>query len=111
MKKNLILPIVAFFLSCNSEPKYTNCIETTFNLNQESVNKVVQSDTTKGNYTIEIANEIKINGFDKGILLNDQSGYSVTNKMSGDTLIIQHLPSKNTPSNVLKFGSEYKFYN
>lgn len=111
MKKLLILPLMAFFLSCNSEPKYTNCIETTFNLNKEAINKVVEIDTTKGNYTIEIANEIKINGFDEQIILNDEGSYQATNKMSGDTLIIQHLPTENTPSNVLKYGSEYKFYN
>lgn len=111
MKKILILPIVAFFLSCNSEPKYANCIETTFNLNKEAANKVVGIETTKGNYTIEIANEIKINGFDEETILKEENGYSVTNEMSGDTLIIRYLPTENTPSDVLKFGSEYKFYN
>lgn len=111
MKKILILPIVAFFLSCNSEPKYANCIETTFNFNKEAASKVVQIDTTKGNYTIEIANEIKINGLKEELILDQNNGYSVTNEMSGDTLIIKHLPTENTPSNVLKFGSEYKFYN
>lgn len=111
MKKILILPIVAFFLSCNSEPKYANCIETTFNLNKEAANKVVGIDITKGNYTIEIANEIKINGLKEALILDQNNGYSVTNEMSGDTLIIKHLPTENTPSNVLKFGSEYKFYN
>lgn len=111
MKKLLILPLMAFFLSCNSESKYTNCIETTFNLNKEAINKVVEIDTTKGNYTIEITNEIKINGFDKETILKEENGYSVTNKISGDTLTIQHLPTENTPSNVLKYGSEYKFYN
>ena len=111
MRKTLILPVIAFFLSCNKATEYTNCTKTTFNLNQEAISKVIEIDTTKGNYTIEIAKEIKINGFEKEIILNDEGGYLPTSKMSGDTLIIRHLPTENTPSDVLKYGSEYKFYN
>jgi len=111
MKKILALPLLAFLLSCNSGTQYTNCTETTFNFNKEAANKVVGIETTKGNYTVETANGVTINGLKEALILDENNGYSVINKMSGDTLIIQHFPTENTPSEVLKFGSEYKFYN
>ena len=111
MKKILALSITTLLLSCNSGTQYTNCTETTFNFDKEAAKRVVETNTTKGTYTIETANEVTINGLKEALVLDENNGYSVINKMSGDTLIIQHFPTENTPSNVLKFGSEYKFYN
>lgn len=112
--KKIILTVALFttLFSCNdSKPTYTNCIETSYNFNKEANNRVLSIDTLKGNFAVEIANDIKITGFSKELILNTENEYSLTNKKSGDTLIIQNLPTENTPSNVLKFGTEYKFYN
>jgi PDZ domain-containing secreted protein len=114
MRKTIILAAVIMFISCNNSANtYTKCIETSYNLNKETIDKVISINKTDGGFTVEILNNtIKIvdkNG--KETLLNDDNGYSVTNKMIGDTLVIGYLPTENTPSNVLKYGSEYKFYN
>lgn len=111
MKKILVLPILALLLSCNSETQYTNCAQTTFNFNKEATSKWVETEKTKGTYLIEMAKDVKIMGLKEDLILDENNGYLVTNKMSGDTLIIQHFPTENTPSEVLKFGTEYKFYN
>ncbi len=105
---------MALFLSCsNSEPTYTNCIQSTFNFNNEAANRLLESDKKEGRFTIELSsNLVKITD-EKGNIkvLNTDKGYTVTNKKSGDTLVVEHLPTENTPSEILKFGSEYKFYN
>lgn len=111
MKKILALPILAFLLSCNSGTQYVNCTETSFNFNKDAMNEVVEVKKTKGNYTINSGTETNIIGFENETILKEDLGYSVTNKMNGDTLVIQHFPTENTPSNVLKYGTEYKFYN
>ncbi|WP_268848126.1 hypothetical protein [Flavobacterium aestivum] len=114
MKKILAISVTTLFLSCNNSGKtYTKCIETSYNLNKEAIDKVISVNKTDGGFTVEIVNNtIKIvdkNG--KETLLNDDNGYSVANKMIGDTLVIESLPTEATPSNILKYGNEYKFYN
>lgn len=111
--KKILLAISALFLSCNSKPAFTKCIETTYNLNKEAKNRIVGSETKEGNYTIEVTEAtIKItDNTGKETVLNNDNGYSLTNKKSGDTLVIENLPTENTPSEILKFGVEYKFYN
>ena len=111
MKRILPLSIIAFLYSCNTESSYTKCIETTFNFNDEAKNKVVSVDTPEGNFTIKTASEISIIGFDKDVVLDTKNGYLPKQETKGDTLIIQYFPTEYTPSNVLKFGTEYKFYN
>lgn len=114
MKKVLFIAVSAMFLSCNeSKPTYINCIETTYNLNKEAKEKVVGIDKTKGSFKVEITEGIiKItDDKSKETVLNNDNAYSLTNKKSGDTLIIEHIPTENTPAEILKFGSEYKFYN
>lgn len=114
MKKILFVAASALLLSCNnSKPTYTKCIETSYNLNKEAIDKVIGINKTEGGFTVEITkNIIKIiDNKGKETLLNDNNGYSVTNKMIGDTLVIQNLPTESTPLNILKYGNEYKFYN
>jgi hypothetical protein len=110
MKKILTLSIMACFLSCDTESSYTKCIETTFNFNDEAKNKVVSVDTIEGNFTIKTASEVSIIGFDKEVVLDAKNGYLPKQERKGDTLIIQYFPTEYTPSNVLKFGTQYKFY-
>lgn len=114
MKKILFLAASALFLSCNnSKPSYTKCIETTYNFNKEAKNRLIGSDNTEGIFAVEIIeNTIKItNTTGKETVLNSDNGYSLTNKKSGDTLVIEHLPTEATPAETLKFGTTYKFYN
>ncbi|OWP76856.1 hypothetical protein [Flavobacterium oreochromis] len=114
MKKLLFIVASALFSSCkDSKPTYTKCVETTYNFNKEATNKVVGTDTKEGGFTVEISAEsIKItDNTGKETVLNSDNGYSLTNKKSGDTLVIENLPTDNTPSEVLKFGTTYKFYN
>ena len=40
----------------------------------------------------------------------EQHGYKLSNSMSGDTLILKHMPTNATPDEILKYGIEYKFY-
>jgi hypothetical protein len=110
MKKILTLAIVTCFLSCDKEISYNKCIETTFNFNDETKNKVTSVDTVEGNFIIKTASEISIIGFDKKVVLNTKNGYLPSQEIKGDTLIIKYFPTEYTPSNVLKFGTEYKFY-
>lgn len=133
MKKTLILPIVAFFLSCNSKPTYTKMVETTYNFNKMAGNAILKTDTIKsdfieadkngstfiyddnGDYIINVSanpNKIEIvESETKGSKWLEERGFKITNEKIGDTLVIRYFPTKNTPSNILKFGTEYKFYN
>jgi hypothetical protein len=115
MKKISLLVALALFLSCNeSKPIYSKCIEIGYNFNKEAANEIMSVDTLNGTFNVEISSElVKItdqNG-KENVLKNNDTGFLVTNKMVGDTLVIQYFPTAKTPSNVLKFGSEYKFYN
>lgn len=130
MKKTLALPILALLASCTTQPNYTKMVVKSYNFNKYAANLVMSSDTTSGSYieadkdgtvfvyddntdfilnasdtTIEIA-ESKT----KGNKWVEERGFEVTHKKKGDTLIIQYFPTDKTPDNVLKFGSEYKFY-
>lgn len=114
MKKLLFIAASALFSSCkDSKPTYTKCIETTYNYNKEAVNKIVGNDTKAGEFTIEItAESIRIiDNTGKETVLNSDNGYSLTNQKSGDTLVVENLPTEKTPSEILKFGTTYKFYN
>jgi hypothetical protein len=114
MKKLLFIAASALFSSCkHSKHTYTKCIETTYNYNKEAVNKVVGNDIKEGEFTIEInAKSIRItDNTGKETVLNSDKGYLLTSKKSGDTLVVENLPTEKTPSDVLKFGTTYRFYN
>lgn len=114
MKKTLFISTMALLLSCsNSETKYTKCVETSFNFNKQSANKIVGTEKKEGSFKIELGNDLIKIIDEKGESreFNTNNGYSLTHKKSGDTLIIQNLPTESTPSEILKFGFEYKFYN
>lgn len=114
MKKIAVLPILALLLSCNNTKQtYTRCIETTYNFHKEAINKVIGCDSTEGSFTVEITNDVIkiIDNKGKERLLNKNDGYSLINKKHGDTLVIENLPTENTPLEVLSYGFEYKFYN
>jgi hypothetical protein len=113
MKKILFIAASALFLSCNdSKPIYTKCIETTYNLNKEAINKIIEVNKKEGHFTVEVnADLIKItDDTGKETVLNNDKGYSLTSKKIGDTLVVENLPTETTPSEVLKYGSQYKFY-
>lgn len=135
MKKILFTTLSsALFLSCtNSKPTYTKMIETSYNFNQNASNPIMSSDTLKGEYSevnkegnifiFENNSDFMINVSEGNTLLEVvesktkgskfiiQNGFEITNKKAGDTLIIQYLPTKDTPASVLKFGIEFKLYN
>lgn len=134
MKKILILPMMAFFLSCNNtKPTYTRMIETSYNFNESAANLIMETDTFSGEYSeikkdgntfiYENNTDFMINVSQDNTLLEVvesttkgnkfllQNGFEITNKKAGDTLIIQYFPTENTPSSVLKFGIEFKLYN
>jgi len=135
MKKLLVLPTLALIVSCSSKPSYTKMVETTYNFNSSAVNLILESDSitsdfveiVKGDTTFvmdldgkfimkllknSVPNTIEmINTQGVGSKIVEERGFKISNKKVGDTLIIQYFPSKETPLNVLKFGTEYKFYN
>lgn len=131
MKKVLALPLMALLLSCSSKPNYTKMVETTYNFNNMAASLIMESDTIVGSY-IEAdkdgatfiyennsdfilkasTNSIEImESKEKGNKLIEDRGFEITNKKVGDTLIIQYFPTESTPASVLKFGTEYKFFN
>lgn len=114
MKKILFLSTLASFLSCNNtKPTFLNCSETTYNYNKEAADRIIGTDIKKGSFSVEVSDTfVKIidqNG--KENVLKNDNGYSLTNKKVGDTLVIEHLPTEQTPEEILKFGTTYKFYN
>lgn len=113
MKKIALLSFLASILSCNSnQPSYKKCTETTFNFNNQASSKVVSSDNKEGSFIVEQSeNKITItDNLGKETVLTNDNGYSLTNEKVGDTLIIKYFPTDTTPSEILKFGTEYKFY-
>lgn len=114
MKKIALFSILALILSCNNnKTTYKNCSETTYNLNKEASSTIVGTDNKKGVFIVFTAgNTVKItDNLGKETVLTNNNGYSLKNEKSGDTLIIKNFPTDATPDNVLKFGTEYKFYN
>lgn len=114
MKKILFVPALALLLSCNNgKTTYTKCEQTTYNFNKEAANQLISAENKEGSFTVEVTgNSIKIiDNTGKEKVLKNDNGYSLINKKSGDTLIIENLPTQETPDNILKFGATYKFYN
>lgn len=130
MKKILALPILVLFAACNTQPNYTKMVERTYNFNKYAANIVMSSDTTSGSF-IEADNNggtmIYDNNSDfilnasitslevatsktTGNKLVARNGFEITQEKIGDTLILKYFPTDKTPTNVLKFGTEYKFY-
>lgn len=133
MKKTLALPLAALLLSCTSKPSYKKMVETTYNFNKLAVNFVMSSDTVKTDY-IEIEKQGKIFIFDnksdfifkvsknpnqieivksngEGFKWIEERGFKITHKKARDTLIVHFFPSDSTPASIVKFGTEYKFFN
>ncbi len=133
MKKTAALALATLLLSCTSKPTYKKMVETTYNFNSSAVNFIMNSDTLKANF-IEVEkkgstfifdnksdfifkvskapNQIEIvesNG--EGIKWVEDRGFKITHKKVGDTLIVHFFPTKNTPASIVKFGTEYKFFN
>lgn len=114
MKKIALFSVLASILSCNSnQPSYKKCTETTFNFNKEASSQIVSSDNKDGEFVVnQSENKITIiDNLGKETVLTNDNGYSLTNEKVGDTLTIKYFPTDETPSEVLKFGTEYKFYN
>jgi hypothetical protein len=133
MKKILGLSITALLLSCSSSPTYTKMVELSYNFNRNAANLIMESDTLKGDFTqvrdgkklfvndsngqffLKLSNNPNsielIDNEGKGSKLEENRGFKITNKMVGDTLVIQYFPTESTPSSILKFGTEYKIYN
>lgn len=103
-----------------------------YNFNNEASSKIISIDTISGCYSITKDNNtadlkdsknnfkiliktnpniFEITDGDKNRTCKEERGYKLGNTMSGDTLILRHVPTSSTPDNILKFGTEYKFYN
>lgn len=133
MKKILALSITALLSSCSSNPDYTKMVELTYNFNNKAANLIMESDTLKDDFTqvkdgdklyvdasngqffLKLSNNPNtiemLDNEGSGSKLEENRGFKITNKMVGDTLVIQYFPTESTPSSILKFGTEYKFYN
>lgn len=132
MKKILTLSLTTLLLSCSSNTDYTKMVELTYNFNNKAANLIMESDTLKGDFT-QVKDSEKLSIIDsngefflklsdnpnsiemidkegEGRKWEENRGFKITNKMVGDTLIIQYFPTESTPSSILKFGTEYKFY-
>lgn len=133
MKKKHLLPIMGLIVSCSSKPNYTKMVETTYNFNSSAVNLIIESDTTAGDF-IEVDKDGSIFVFENnsdfilkasknpnqleiveskgnGSKWVEERGFEITSKKSGDTLIVHFFPTENTPAGIIKFGTEYKFFN
>ncbi|WP_452219938.1 hypothetical protein [Lacinutrix salivirga] len=137
MKKQLfpllILSLILFSCGNSTEKcQYTKMMTVSYNFNKEASSKIIGVDTTSGCYSITKENNtadlkdsknkfriliksnpnvFEITDGEKNRIWNEENGYKLGNAMSGDTLILRYVPTKNTPENILKFGTEYKFYN
>lgn len=135
--KKLFISIFAILIlsACGGSTEkcqYTKMTLITYNLNKEAASLITGDDTTEGCYSVtkhDGAADLKDSKSDFRILMKmnpntfevtkagkkniwkQENGYRLGNTMSGDTLILRYVPSKETPDHILKVGVEYKFYN
>jgi len=131
--KKLLLLIAGLFASCGkSECQYSKMTKITYNLNDNAAMQVVGTDNLQGCYTVTKTNgEANLNNSDKDFnikittnpnvfyisddgskhVFKETDGFKLGNTMSGDTLILQCLPTAAMSSEFLRFGIVYKFYN
>lgn len=136
MKKVFLTLVPTFILvACTTQaPETYNTMEyTSYNLNPEAKELILKNEVTNASIRlIELSNSyvVKDSNSDFRIELdnngqtgritntngekrewNGDKGYKIFRKNVADTLVVSYLPTDETPSSVLKFGGEYKFYN
>jgi len=133
MKITAVIAILALLLSCTPKPAYNKMVETTYNFNKSAVSLIISSDTSKAHY-IEVEKKSSIFIFEKnsdfifkvsknpsqieivdhkgnGSKWIEERGFKITSRKEGDTLIVEYFPTQSTAASILKFGTEYKFFN